>query len=142
MNISFNVLEEKKFQFLWSRKMMLIPKFVSVDQVSPEALVTYSREVRAKTEKQLEPHKKLCDEWKVVFFFGLFKFFCFWSGCLSVWANKRFFIPVNIRGLLKVHAELVIVEGNEVGKSLVNQIIRLKAKKFIIGTSSRNGFLR
>ena len=50
--------------------MMLIPKFVSVDQVSPEALVTYSREVRAKTEKQLEPHKKLCDEWKVVFFLG------------------------------------------------------------------------
>ena len=46
-------------------------KIVSVDQVSPEALVTNTREIRAKTEKQLEPHKTLCDEWKVVFFSAL-----------------------------------------------------------------------
>lgn len=48
---------------------------------------------------------------------------------------------LNLCDALQVQAELVIVEGDDVANSLLDQALKLGAKKFIIGKSSKN-FLR
>lgn len=79
--------------------------FVPVEQVSPEIVTAYMRDIQSNTEQHLQVHQHLCDKWKV-------------------------------------QGEFVIVESDSVTTALLEQISRLRVKKFIMGASTRNAIIR